>query len=441
MKKHIKILIILILLFSCKIVLSQTWVDLVVSPPPAGHMLSVSTIGINSAWVGGGNGTVIFSSDGGATWRSRSNAAIGTKTVHVIVGLDSVTALCAAQQTGFTYIYKTIDSGLVWNTAFVQQNGFIEDIKMINQTTSYAFGDPVGGRWTLLRTTDGGNSWDSSGLRLIDPFGAFGLENSMSVYNNVVGPTSIWFGTSSGIVYYSSNSGLNWISEPVPGNGHIFTTAFNSPNTGFCSSNTLIYKTTNAGTSWLPMANYPGSGPTNTFAYNSGNFWYGRGNLICYSTDAGANFSIQHTASGNYKHMSFYFQLTDNIESIIGGYAVTDGLIISKYLDPGIGIQQISTSVPSGFVLHQNYPNPFNPSTKIRFDVAKSSLVKIVVYDALGSEVATLVNNQLTPGTYETDFDATKYSSGIYFYKLIVNDPSTNTMQNFVDTKKMIVIK
>lgn len=98
-----------------------------------------------------------------------------------------------------------------------------------------------------------------------------------------------------------------------------------------------------------------------------------------------------------------------------------------------IGIQQISNEVPDNFSLEQNYPNPFNPATKIRFQVSKSTNIKIAVYDITGKEVETLVNEKMTAGTYETQFDGSKYSSGIYFYSLITG--------NFVNTKKMILVK
>ncbi len=80
-----------------------------------------------------------------------------------------------------------------------------------------------------------------------------------------------------------------------------------------------------------------------------------------------------------------------------------------------------------------NYPNPFNPSTTIKFAVPKSSNVKIAVYDLTGKELEVLVNEHVQPGTYQTAWNASKYSSGIYFYKL--------TSDNFTETKKMILIK
>ena len=104
-----------------------------------------------------------------------------------------------------------------------------------------------------------------------------------------------------------------------------------------------------------------------------------------------------------------------------------------------IGIKPISTEIPNGYKLSQNYPNPFNPTTKIRFEIplsrgmSEGRGVLLVVYDILGREVATLVNEQLKPGTYEVDFEGGKYSSGVYYYKLVA--------EGFVETKKMILIK
>ncbi|MGH2575410.1 MAG: T9SS type A sorting domain-containing protein, partial [Ignavibacteria bacterium] len=83
-----------------------------------------------------------------------------------------------------------------------------------------------------------------------------------------------------------------------------------------------------------------------------------------------------------------------------------------------IGINPISTEVPKDFYINQNYPNPFNPLTKIRFGLPKSAYVKITVYNVLGKEISILVNQKLEAGSYETDWDGSNHSSGIYFYKI-----------------------
>ena len=89
--------------------------------------------------------------------------------------------------------------------------------------------------------------------------------------------------------------------------------------------------------------------------------------------------------------------------------------------------------LPQNFVLYQNYPNPFNPSTKIRYSIPQSSNVIIKVFDILGNEIETLVNEEKPAGNYEVEFDASGLSSGMYLYKLQAG--------NFVETKKMILLK
>lgn len=105
-------------------------------------------------------------------------------------------------------------------------------------------------------------------------------------------------------------------------------------------------------------------------------------------------------------------------------------------MDLVIGIQQVSTEIPSRFGLHQNYPNPFNPLTKIRFEVpatGKNNYVLIKIYDISGREVSTLVNDNFTAGMYEAEWDGSKYSSGVYFYRM--------TAGNFSEVRKMILVK
>ena len=99
-----------------------------------------------------------------------------------------------------------------------------------------------------------------------------------------------------------------------------------------------------------------------------------------------------------------------------------------------IGIQPVGNVIPKQFSLSQNYPNPFNPSTNIHFAIPKSAFVKITVLDILGREIETIVDEKLSAGTYNADWDASKYSSGVYFYKLVVAG-------EFGETKRMILVK
>ncbi|MCX6159993.1 MAG: glycosyl hydrolase [Ignavibacteriae bacterium] len=98
-----------------------------------------------------------------------------------------------------------------------------------------------------------------------------------------------------------------------------------------------------------------------------------------------------------------------------------------------VGIQQIGIEVPAKYNLYQNYPNPFNPTATIKFDISKTAHVKLVVYDAVGRQVAELINGELKAGTYKADWNAAQFASGAYFYKLISED--------FVQAKKMILVK
>lgn len=96
-------------------------------------------------------------------------------------------------------------------------------------------------------------------------------------------------------------------------------------------------------------------------------------------------------------------------------------------------VEQENRIVPTEFVLQQNFPNPFNPVTQIKFSVPAASNVKLIVTDILGKEVATLVNDELAAGNYNVNFDASSFSSGVYFYTIITD--------NFKQSKKMILMK
>jgi hypothetical protein len=110
-----------------------------------------------------------------------------------------------------------------------------------------------------------------------------------------------------------------------------------------------------------------------------------------------------------------------------------------------IPIENQRKSVPKSFSLYQNCPNPFNPVTKIKFEIpllrgvseGRGVLTRLIIYDILGKEIATPVNQQLNPGTYEVGWDGTNYPSGVYFYKL----SATGGAGDFADTKKMVLIK
>ncbi|MCH7963038.1 MAG: T9SS type A sorting domain-containing protein [Bacteroidetes bacterium] len=98
-----------------------------------------------------------------------------------------------------------------------------------------------------------------------------------------------------------------------------------------------------------------------------------------------------------------------------------------------VDVEEIENDFITDFELNQNYPNPFNPTTTIKFQIPESSFITIKIYDVLGNEITTLINEEKPAGVYEVEFDASVYSSGVYFYNLQAG--------NFIDVKKMILLK
>jgi hypothetical protein len=113
-------------------------------------------------------------------------------------------------------------------------------------------------------------------------------------------------------------------------------------------------------------------------------------------------------------------------------FAGTDSLVF-RSVQSTVGVGRIAQGIPHAFKLEQNYPNPFNPSTTIRYQVPTQSHVTLKVFDVLGREVATLVNEAKEPGTYTVQWDAAGVSSGVYFYRLKAGD--------FVQTRRMMVMR
>ena len=98
-------------------------------------------------------------------------------------------------------------------------------------------------------------------------------------------------------------------------------------------------------------------------------------------------------------------------------------------------------NLPNAFSISQNYPNPFNPSTKIKYSIPQQSSVTLKVFDVLGREVTTLVNKEQPQGNYEVEWNASEFSSGIYFYKINAGNLAKGAVQVFVEIKKMLLIK
>ena len=122
-------------------------------------------------------------------------------------------------------------------------------------------------------------------------------------------------------------------------------------------------------------------------------------------------------------------------------YGGTDGILFQTGYatsDLIVSVEEIADVVPTKFILHQNYPNPFNPTTNIKYQIPELRFITLKIYDILGNEVATLVNEEKPVGEYEVDFNVgtsreLSLPSGVYFYQLKTN--------NFIQTKKMLLLK
>jgi len=132
------------------------------------------------------------------------------------------------------------------------------------------------------------------------------------------------------------------------------------------------------------------------------------------------------------------YAFKDSVVYLAAGYNAAGQTSVLKfaarcYYCNATGISNNNNNIPLSYSLKQNYPNPFNPVTKISYDIPKSGFVTVRIYDILGKEIATLVNENKNPGSYIVEFDGSSFSSGTYFYRLESN--------GFIATKKMMLIK
>lgn len=168
-----------------------------------------------------------------------------------------------------------------------------------------------------------------------------------------------------------------------------------------------------------------------------------------YNTPFNRIMTVKYDSAGNFQWVQTYANYLfanhygkrvciDSSNSVyVGGTShgpesATNDIVLIKYSQ--ISHVHISNLIPDDIKLFQNYPNPFNPVTNIEYQLAITANVKVSIFNVLGKEVAVLVNEKQTPGTYSLKWDASNFSSGIYFYNLQING-------NLLDTKKLILIK
>lgn len=163
----------------------------------------------------------------------------------------------------------------------------------------------------------------------------------------------------------------------------------------------------------------------------------------CIYVDSGFIFGKNRLIKGvlifDFSYYYYYFWLAEGIGLVRTAFDDGSGLDINyakidgKIYGTLVSVENEFPLLPSEFNVSQNYPNPFNPSTKIIYSIKQDDLVTLKIYDILGREIRTLVNEFVPAGNYEVEFDASLLPSGLYIYKI--------QSGNFTDAKKMLLIK
>ncbi len=385
---------------------------------------SVSAINDFDAWICGNGGKVLRTTNSGVLWSVVTSPA-PTVDLYNIYGIEQGTALVTGSTAAGTFVYRTTTAGSAWQTVFSQPGGFIDAIWMTDTLRGFMYGDPVGGRWSLWRTTNGGVTWDSTGLKVTPANGSeAGYNNALYVSGN-----NIWFGTNNTRLYYSSNNGATWAIQTTTGQANTTAVWFNTITRGLAGGTQLI-QTSNSGTTWNPMTSL-GTGSVTGITGIGMKFWMTRqGPSIYYTSDDGLAWVNAYTLAGaSYNHL----QLARTTGSLSGTlWAVTSTGQITRF-GTATGITPINGNVATEYKLSQNFPNPFNPATKINFAIPHNGFTTLKIYSMDGREVSSLLNEDLSTGNYSITFNGANLSSGIYFYEL--------RSGSFVETKKMTLVK
>jgi len=419
-----------------------------------------------------GNDEIFYkrSSDGGLTWgidtRLTNNPAVSWYPSIAAFG-SNVHIVWEDDRHGYREIYyiHSSDAGLSWFTETRLTNNPLHStsaaVAVFESNIYVVWHDFSDGNPEIYfkRSTDGGFNWDPE-LRLTND-SASSYNPSISVAGSTIHLT--WYDNRDGNdeIYYkrSTNGGISWGNDTRLTNNSSFSMypCISALGANICitwqdfrDGNREIYfiRSTNDGINWGTetrltvnsaesyMPSIIQSGP------NIHIVWYdGRdGNYEIYyknSTNAGVNWNTDTRLTDNSSYSwyssialfgtALYVVWTDNRD---GNWEV-----YFKNNPTGniMFVNKISSELPVKYQLFQNYPNPFNPVTTICFQCPVSGNVSLKIFDILGKEVATLVNESLQPGTYEVKFDGSGLSSGVYFYRMQTKD--------YIETKLMILVK
>lgn len=306
-------------------------------------------------------------------------------------------------------IYYSDNDGVNWNLI-----NFGGDLSVLTSNSSYLFG---GGISYTYSSTNNGINWTNI------------LPQQSQI---LLSKDNLIFAASGYSLKISSNNGFNWVTSSVD-NKPIYSLATNGSYI-FAGTFNGLYKSSDNGINWTITSLNNIYWVVSILAFDSNLIISDyRGNGIYKSTDLGLTWTQKNEGLGS--------SITIDVLMKKDEYAFASGPIglYRRSLQNILNINNINSEIPDKYFLSQNYPNPFNPSTTIGFQIKDSRFVKLMVYDILGKEVATLVNERLKPGEYEVQFSNeqmynVQLSSGVYYYSLYADG-------KLIETKKMVMIK
>jgi len=346
---------------------------------------------------------VYISTNNGSTWTQTS---ISNQSVYSLaVNGNSVFA-----GTLFYGVFLSTNNGTNWTQTLSNQY-----VLSLAVNGNYVFAGTY--YYGVFLSTNNGTNWTQTSL-------------INDVYSLAVNGNYVFAGTDQNGVFLSTNNGTNWTQTSLT-NQRVFSLAVNGNYVFAGTYQNGVFLSTNNGTNWTQTSlNFQS---VYALAVNGINILAGTSGFGVYvSYNNGTNWAQRNEGLGNHGVGSF---------CILNNYIFAgtfNGGVYRRPLGELVAIQPISSEIPNGFSLSQNYPNPFNPVTNLEFGISSAAgglrFVSLIVYNMLGVEVATLVNDNLNPGTYKYNFDASALTSGVYFYKLVVNG-------NIIDTKRMVLLK
>jgi photosystem II stability/assembly factor-like uncharacterized protein len=417
------------------ILLSAQWVQQQTNLPLWTYPLSIDAVDENVCWAVAAKhpGTEPFlgfikTTNGGENWIC-DTILTAEGMFNTICALDASTAYVSIKNTNVPgKIYKTIDGGNNWveqNALFTVLNDAPRFIHFFDADNGVAIGVKQANYFEIFTTSDAGNNWNKVSESLMP--GLF-MDEDIFCDNYASAGNSIWFLTSESRIFKSTDKGLSWTSLNSPqsfsgGNPNI---AFEDENIGLLIADVnKLWRTFNGGFDWtaLPYTEdfslrYIFYVPGSTASYLFSSAW---GSM--YTLDCGNTYTIVDSSA----HLNIDFSTPT------AGWAngISFGVIL-KWAGQPLPVKDNQKPI-SIFMLEQNFPNPFNPSTKIKYSIPQSSNVVIKVFDILGNEIETLVNEEKQVGIYEVEFNAVRLPSRVYFYQL--------KARSFVETKKMLLLK